>query len=105
MKNQIKHLNHSTVSSYQIDGNSLIINFGSRRLTIHNKWKIHTTNGISSDASLLFGAEVTNFLSSDNTLRIEFGEILLDVDFSEDAWTGPEAAIFYIDDIPVIVWS
>ena len=105
MSNCLDVLEGAIVQSCRLDAGSMIIGFDSHRLVVHNKWEVRGADGSKADESVLVGAVVTNLVASDTALHVEFGPIVLNVDFSASAWSGPEAAVFYIDGRPVVAWT
>jgi hypothetical protein len=105
MTNHLDALKGAIVQSCQLDAGSVILGFDSRRLVVHNRWEVRGADGGKVDESVLIGAVVTNLVASDTVLRVEFGPIVLNVDFSASAWAGPEAAVFYVDGRPVVAWT
>ena len=105
MTNPLDSLIGAIVRACQLDTGSLNLSFDSVRLVVHNKWEVRRADGGKADQSELIGAVVTNLQTSDAALRVEFGSIVLDVDLSEGAWLGPEAAVLYVDGRPVVAWT
>ena len=105
MTNHFDSLKGAIVQACQLDAGSLNLSFDSLRLVVHNKWEVRRADGGKADESALIGAVVTNLLTSDAALRVEFGSIILDVDLSASAWSGPEAAVLYVHGRPVVAWT
>jgi hypothetical protein len=105
MNTYLEALKGATVQSCQIDAGSVILGFDSQRLVVHNRWEVRGADGSKADQSVLVGTVVTDLAASDTVLRVEFGPNVLNVDFSESAWSGPEAAVFYKDGRPVVAWT
>lgn len=105
MNNKIDRLRGARVQSCKVDAGSLAVTFDSMKLVVHNKWQIWTVEGKNIDHSALIGTLVTDLITSDTDLRIEFAPFHLIVDLSEGAWVGPEAVILYVNSCPVVVWT
>ena len=105
MNNHLNSILGSTVRGCQIDACSLNLNFGPSRLVIHNRWQLHDAEKKVLNEQELLGAVVTNIVASNGQLEIDFGKLRLSVEFSENAWPGPEAVVLYVDGVPAMVWS
>ena len=105
MSNALAYLQGAVVRSCQLDAGSLALVFDSSRLVVHNTWEVRRSDGSKANESALIGGLVTNMRTSDAALRVEFGSVILDVDLSGGAWSGPEAAVLYVDGRPAVAWT
>ena len=104
-KNYVDLLKKAVLRSYEVDAGSLVLNFGSMKLIVHNKWDIKARDGSTADLSMLDDTKVVDVLTSDTALRIEFSMVVVNVDLSASAWSGPEAAVLYAEGQPVVAWT
>ncbi|WP_341922212.1 hypothetical protein [Polaromonas sp. YR568] len=105
MKTPLDLLKGAIVRGSELNDDSLNLSFDSVRLVVHNKWDMRRAAGGKVHHSDLVGAAITNLLTSDAEIRFEFGPIALYVDLSASAWSGPEAAVLYVNGVPVVAWT
>jgi hypothetical protein len=74
-------------------------------LVIHNKYNLHPRMTTTDLPSSILGRKVTGVRIDADSLEISMGGIALLVDLKSEAWSGPEAAVLYEGEIPLVVWS
>jgi hypothetical protein len=105
MSTDVDLLKGARIQSCARDGESLVLTFISLRFIAHNRWEIRNENGIELDCSKLVGTTVSDVATSDTELVLRCGGMRVEVDLSPSAWSGPEAAVLYVEDRPAVVWS
>lgn len=105
MTNDLDYFPGAIVRSCQLEAGSLGLVFDSLQLVIHNRWEVRRVDGGKANEAALVGGVVSNVQTSDAALRVEIGALVLNVDLSESAWSGPEAAVLYVNGRPAVVWT
>lgn len=105
MMSPLDYLAGAIVRSCQLDAGSLSLTFEAQTLVVHNTWTVYGMDGKKTDETVLIGSTVTDLQTSDSVLLVKFGSIVLEVDLSASAWSGPEAAVLYVDARPVMAWT
>jgi hypothetical protein len=105
MAQPIDLLKGAKVESCHLDGDSSVLVFGNLRLVIYNKWAIRDESGMHRDCLGLVGASVRNAMTLDAKFMLDLDAFQVEVDLTPDSWIGPEAAVFYVEGRPAVVWS
>lgn len=105
MNEFLKHLKSAKVLKAKRTEEALTLEFSAERsLVVHNKWTIFKAkNSSPRDLSLLSGRVLTDIVEEPHAICFNLDGLLLQVDLSDEAWVGPEAAVLYERDIPLVV--
>lgn len=88
------------------DDETLLLDFGAFSFAVHNEWAFASPIGdLQREISGLEGRVVTSVQSTDDEILLYFKEDLLKVNLRPEGWRGPEAAVLYEGDRPLVVWS
>jgi hypothetical protein len=104
MTGNLDRMQGMRVRSCAAEAGALMLDFLSSQIVIHNKWKVVDAVGEPLEYSTLRGAIFLDSVTSDTEIRFEFDRAQLRVDLSDGSWSGPEAAVLYVDGVPRVIW-
>lgn len=112
MKNEDAKIIGSTICDIKINGDSLemIFNAG-KSLSIFNSWTLQLRNSNITTVDQvevlnLIGQAVSTFETFTDSIEIGFdSNLFFSIGLKDESWNGPEAAVLYEGDVPVIVWN
>lgn len=82
------------------------LKFDTGNLDIHNPCTLRCDNGLTVEFNSIIGNHVTDAYANNDALILVFeGRIYLSVSLKEEDFIGPEAAAYYSDSGPVIVFN